>query len=130
LACVAVTAAVMAGLLTPVGATATPTLTPATSPTPALAPPGAATPALWRCEVAYLPARSTWVRQVEIETDGQRVTALRIDDIAPHAFTLVELSLVTSVDNERIVIDLASRQWQSDFRGLAQGRGRCEAAQD
>lgn len=83
----------------------------------------------WRCEVAYLPARSTWARHVEIETDGQRVTALRIDGLAPHAFTLVDTALVTSLDNERIVIDLDSREWQSDFRGLAQGRGRCEEAE-
>jgi hypothetical protein len=33
---------------------------------------------------------------------------------------------VTGLDNERIQIDLVGRLWQSDFRGLASGQGRCE----
>jgi hypothetical protein len=33
---------------------------------------------------------------------------------------------MTAVDNERIQIDLVTRQWQSDFRGHATGQGRCE----
>jgi hypothetical protein len=36
--------------------------------------------------------------------------------------------VMTAVDNERIQIDLATRQWQSDFRGHASGQGRCETA--
>ena len=28
--------------------------------------------------------------------------------------------------NERIRIDVGARTWSSDFRGLAEGQGRCE----
>jgi hypothetical protein len=95
------------------------------------ASPAAETTAIrWRCEVAYLPARSTWVRQVEFELRADGVHALRIDGLAPHAFTVSETALITAVDNERIVIDLDARQWQSNFRGLAQGQGRCDVWTD
>ena len=107
--------------------TSTPTQTPRLMSSPEAVRPVSTRPAsLWRCEVSYRPARSTWVRRVEIEADDQRVTALRIDGVTPHAFTRVDTALVTALDNERIVIDLSSLQWQSDFRGQAQGRGRCE----
>ena len=111
--------------------TSTPAPTPRLMSTPEAVRPVRTRPAsVWRCEVAYMPARSTWVRRVEIEADDQRVTALRIDGVTPHAFTRVDTALVTALDNERIVIDLTSLQWQSDFRGLAQGQGRCELLGD
>ncbi len=80
----------------------------------------------YRCEAVYLPARSTWMRSVEIEHDDRRVRGLRIDGVAVYSFAVDGTLIRTALDNERILLDTASGQWQSDLRGLAQGRGRCE----
>lgn len=80
----------------------------------------------WRCEVVYLPARSTWVRSLTLRVEGQRITELRIDAQPVHTFAVEGTLLLTSMDNERIAIDVAAGDWTSDFRGLATGRGRCE----
>lgn len=80
----------------------------------------------WRCAVAYLPARSTWVRLVTIEHDARRVRAVRIDGVPVYAFHVQEALILTALDNERIVLDTAALAWQSDFRGQASGAGRCE----
>ena len=79
-----------------------------------------------RCAVAYLPARSTWVREVQIEWDARQVQALRIDGLAPYSFALLPEGVSTAIDNERIEIDLRTLTWRSDFRGQASGQGRCE----
>lgn len=78
------------------------------------------------CAVAYLPQRSTWVREVRIEWDKKAIRRLHIDGVEPHGFSLIPQGVMTAVDNERIQIDLVVRQWQSDFRGQATGQGRCE----
>ena len=78
------------------------------------------------CAVAYLPQRSTWVREVRIDWDKKAIRSLHIDGLQPHGFSLIPQGVMTAVDNERIQIDLVTRQWQSDFRGHATGQGRCE----
>jgi hypothetical protein len=78
------------------------------------------------CSVAYMPQRSTWVREVRIDWDAKAVRRLRIDGVEPYGFSLLPSGVMTAVDNERIQIDLAALQWQSDFRGQATGQGRCE----
>jgi hypothetical protein len=80
------------------------------------------------CAVAYMPQRSTWVREVRIDWDQKAIRRLRIDGVEPHGFSLIPQGVMTAVDNERIQIDLSTRQWQSDFRGHATGQGRCETA--
>ena len=80
------------------------------------------------CAVAYTPQRSTWVREVRIEWDQKAIRRLRIDGVEPYGFSLLPHGVMTAVDNERIQIDLSTRQWQSDFRGHATGQGRCETA--
>ncbi len=80
----------------------------------------------WRCEVTYLPARSTWVRSLALRQEGHRIAELRIDAQPVHTFAVEGTLLLTSMDNERIVVDVAGGHWTSDFRGLATGRGRCE----
>jgi hypothetical protein len=80
------------------------------------------------CAVAYMPQRSTWVREVRIDWDKKAIRRLRIDGVEPHGFSLIPQGVMTAVDNERIQIDLSTRQWQSDFRGHATGQGRCETA--
>ena len=90
--------------------------------------PAAAAPSkvVLSCAVAYLPQRSTWVREVRIDWDKKAIRSLQIDGLQPHGFSLIPQGVMTAVDNERIQIDLVTRQWQSDFRGHATGQGRCE----
>ena len=90
---------------------------------PALAAPSSL---VLNCAVAYLPQRSTWVREVRIDWDKKAVRRLRIDGVEPYGFSLLPGGVMTAIDNERIQIDLVARQWQSDFRGQATGQGRCE----
>ena len=78
------------------------------------------------CAVAYMPARSTWVRDVQIDWDDQKIRALKIDGLTPYSFALRPQGFSTAIDNERIQVDLLQAQWTSDFRGLATGQGRCE----
>ena len=79
-----------------------------------------------KCAVAYMPARSTWVREVQIEWTGDTLSRVRIDGVTPYSFSVKADSLVTAIDNERIQIDWRRAQWSSDFRGVASGQGRCE----
>lgn len=81
---------------------------------------------VWRCEVVYQPAREVWVRAVRFDHDGARLRQLAIDGVVVYAFGLQGGRVVTAIDNERIQIDLTQRLWRSDFRGKAQGQGRCE----
>lgn len=78
------------------------------------------------CEAAYLPARSTWVRQVDIGYDQQRVRSVHIDGVPVYTFSIRGTTILTALDNERIQVDTAAMAWTSDFRGLATSQGRCE----
>ena len=78
------------------------------------------------CAVSYMPARSTWVREVQIDWDRKTIRALRIDGLTPYSFSVNPRGVSTALDNERIQIELSQSQWTSDFRGLASGQGRCE----
>ncbi|PUE12583.1 hypothetical protein B9Z33_03445 [Limnohabitans sp. T6-20] len=78
------------------------------------------------CAVAYMPERSTWVREVQIDWDRKTIRAVRIDGLAPYSYSVNPQGLSTAIDNERIQLDLNQAQWSSDFRGLASGRGRCD----
>ncbi|MEX1166631.1 MAG: hypothetical protein WEK74_07145 [Hydrogenophaga sp.] len=90
--------------------------------------PKAATPdrTLLRCEAVYMPARNTWVREVELVGKAGRLSELRIDGQAVYTFAVRDTTVFTSQDNERIQIDFAEGTWRSDFRGLASGQGPCE----
>lgn len=93
-----------------------------------LDPPGAQTPVRMRlmtCDVAYLPQRSSWGRLVAVFWEGEVFKGLRIDGLLPHAVSVRGSALATAIDNERILLDLATMEWTSDFRGQAEGRGRC-----
>jgi hypothetical protein len=78
------------------------------------------------CSAVYLPARSTWTRQVDIDFDRQRVRSVAIDGQAVYSFAIAGTTILTSQDNERIQIDMTAQSWSSDFRGLATAQGRCE----
>lgn len=82
------------------------------------------------CLVFYLPARSMWVRQVQLDVRDDVVQALHIDGLKPYSFSAYpEGLLLTGIDNERIAIDLKQAKWSSDFRDHATGQGQCEAQQ-
>ena len=86
----------------------------------------AATDVHWRCEVVYQPTRQVWVRELTLSHDDKRLTRVAIDGLPVHTFAVYEQWVMTSQDNERVQIDVGARTWQSDFRGLASGQGRCE----
>lgn len=92
---------------------------------PALA---AVTTVTLHCEAVYQPARSAWTRVVDIDMDKQRIRAVRIDGVPVYTFAINGTWILTALDNERIQIDIAAQQWQSDFRGMANAKGRCERA--
>jgi hypothetical protein len=78
------------------------------------------------CEAVYAPARTTWIRTVDIGYDQQRVRSVAVDGVPVYTFAIAGATILTSQDNERIRIDTAAQTWSSDFRGLATGQGRCE----
>lgn len=79
-----------------------------------------------RCEPVYMPARTAWVRVVEILGQEGRLSEVRIDGQKAYTFSVRDTTVLTSMDNERIQIDLGGLTWKSDFRGLSRGQGRCE----
>lgn len=97
-------------------------------PAPWAAQPAAATPerTVLRCDVVYLPARSSWVREVELLGRNGRLAEVRIDGQAVYTFAVRDTTVLTSQDNERIQIDFGELGWRSDFRGLASGQGLCD----
>lgn len=80
----------------------------------------------WVCEVAYTPARQVWPRTVRFTHDARRLLEVAIDGVPVYRFAVLDTLVLTSQDNERVRLDVAARTWTSDFRGLAQGQGRCE----
>ena len=84
---------------------------------------------LLRCEPVYMPARSVWVREVELVVENGHLKQVLIDGQVVYSFSVQGSTVFTSLDNERIQIDFAQRSWRSDFRGLANGVGRCELLQ-
>ncbi|HEY9094773.1 MAG TPA: hypothetical protein VIN35_03440, partial [Hydrogenophaga sp.] len=62
----------------------------------------------------------------ELVGHGERLSEVRIDGQRVYTFSVRGAVVLTSQDNERIQIDMAQRQWTSDFRGQANGQGRCE----
>ncbi len=77
------------------------------------------------CEAVYLPARSTWVREVRFTLDERRIRGVEIDGVPVYSFSVFDTVLLTALDNERIQLDTATLTWRSDFRGQATSEGRC-----
>ena len=78
------------------------------------------------CEAVYLPARTTWTREVRFTLDERRIRGVEVDGVPVYSFSVYETVLLTALDNERIQLDTASLTWRSDFRGQATSQGRCE----
>lgn len=108
----------------------TPPVAPAASTAPPAAAPSRPAPAEQTvrllCDAVYQPARTNWLRTVDIAFDGRRVRRVLIDGVPVYTFTVFETTILTALDNERIQIDTATQLWTSDFRGQATGAGRCE----
>jgi hypothetical protein len=79
----------------------------------------------YTCRVFYEPARALWVRELEIDYDRKAFQALRVDGVKAHGFSVNGASIITHLDNERIILDLNVPSWKSDFRDAAQGQGVC-----
>ncbi len=79
------------------------------------------------CEVAYMPTRSTWAREVALDVLDATPTRVVIDGVQAYSFAINGAQLLTAIDNERIALDLDALTWQSDFRDMAFGQGRCSA---
>lgn len=77
------------------------------------------------CEAVYLPARSTWLREVRFTLDERRIRGVEIDGVPVYSFSVFDTVLLTALDNERIQLDTATLTWRSDFRGQATSEGRC-----
>jgi hypothetical protein len=77
------------------------------------------------CRVLYEPSRALWVRELEIDYGKKTFTELRIDGIKAHGFSVNGGTIITHMDNERIMLDLNVPSWRSEFREAAQGQGVC-----
>lgn len=77
------------------------------------------------CRVLYEPARTLWVRELEIDYDSTAFQVLRIDGVRVYGFAVDGAAIITHLDNERIYLDLSVPSWKSEFREAAQGQGVC-----
>jgi hypothetical protein len=90
-------------------------------------PPGAQSGTVnWTCQAFYLPARSIWKRMVAIEYDADGVRSVAIDGVPVYTYSLLDTSVLTAIDGERIQFDAAAQTWTSDLRGVVSSQGRCE----
>lgn len=81
---------------------------------------------IWTCHAFYLPARSIWKRTVAIVYDNKDIRSVAVDGVPVYSFSLVDSSVLTSIDGERIQFDVSSQTWTSDLRGVVSAQGRCE----
>ena len=80
----------------------------------------------WICHAFYLPARSIWKRTVAIDYDAEGVRTVAIDGVQVYSFSVIDSSVLTAIDGERIQFDATARTWTSDLRGVVSSQGRCE----
>jgi hypothetical protein len=81
---------------------------------------------IWTCQAFYLPARSIWKRTVAIDYDAESIRRISIDGVQAHSFSLIDSSVLTAIDGERIQFDASAQTWTSDLRGIVSSQGRCE----
>ncbi|MGB4115557.1 MAG: hypothetical protein WBK51_03310 [Polaromonas sp.] len=81
---------------------------------------------IWTCQAFYLPARSIWQRTVAIDYDTEGVRTVAIDGVPVYSFSVIDTSVLTAIDGERIQFDATAQTWTSDLRGLVSSQGRCE----
>jgi hypothetical protein len=81
---------------------------------------------VWTCQAFYLPARSIWKRTVAIDYGTEEIRSVVIDGVPVYTFNVVDSSVLTAIDGERIQFDAIAQTWTSDLRGLVSSQGRCE----
>lgn len=81
---------------------------------------------IWTCHAFYLPARSIWKRTVAVDHDAEGVRSVAIDGVLVYSFSLIDNSVLTAIDGERIQFDVKNQTWTSDLRGVVSSQGRCE----
>ncbi len=92
---------------------------------PAAKPKAKVSTLAYTCRVLYEPSQALWVRDLEIDYDKKKFIELRIDGIKAHGFSVNGGTIITHMDNERIMLDLSVPIWKSEFRQAAQGQGVC-----
>lgn len=80
----------------------------------------------WICQAFYLPARSIWKRTVAIDYDAEGIRTVAIDGVPVYSFIVIDSSVLTGIDGERIQFNATAQTWTSDLRGMVSSRGRCE----
>ena len=80
----------------------------------------------WKCQAFYLPARSIWKRTLAIEYDAEGIRTVAIDGVAVYSFSVIDSSILTAMDGERIQFNAAALTWTSDLRGVVSSQGLCE----
>ena len=63
---------------------------------------------------------------VAIEYDADGVRSVAIDGVPVYTYSLLDTSVLTAIDGERIQFDAAAQTWTSDLRGVVSSQGRCE----
>lgn len=79
------------------------------------------------CRVQYQKDGELGHRSVNLDYQKNKLSAIRIDGQPVYTFKLVDKTIVTSVDSERIQIEFQSNQtvWRSNFRDRDFGTGVC-----
>ncbi len=77
------------------------------------------------CAAFYLPTRSIWNRQVDIQYQNSQPVSVHIDGLPVYTFSMAGPVVMTALDNERIQIHTQALLWTSDFRGVASSQGAC-----
>lgn len=81
---------------------------------------------IWTCHAFYLPARSIWKRTVAVDYDAEGVRSVAIDGVLVYSFSVIDNSVLTAIDGERVQFDVKKQTWTSDLRGVVSSQGRCE----
>jgi hypothetical protein len=90
-------------------------------------------PLLWAatisldCRVQYKKDGGLWHRAVSLVYDKSKLREVRIDDQPVYTFNLTNKAILTSVDSERIQIEIRPTKttWRSNFRDRDFGVGAC-----
>ena len=69
-------------------------------------------------------------RQVLLRSQGGELQEVHIDGVRVYSFSVLGSVVLTALDNERIQLNLQDQRWSSDFRGVSQGQGLCETADE
>lgn len=61
-----------------------------------------------------------------IDYNAEGIRTVAIDGVPVYSFSVIESSVLTAIDGERIQFDAMAQTWTSDLRGVVSSQGRCE----